>query len=167
MIRTVVYPRAEVAGGATVDSPGSVSPRAGPGTGGLPMPRAGAATVPAVEPDKYSDKLIKYVPAEVLAFYTPMAAAMSGEKNWLIATAIAGLVATVGYLWMSTKDRPQPEKPLPHFFLLAALSFVAWALCTSSLGELVGLSQRGASFILGATVLLLPVVDAFLAKMGI
>src|SRR5438876_12011383 len=94
MVRTVVYQR------KTTEESGrnSYQPR-----GGLPMQQAAgsgaaaAATAPA--PDKYADKLIKYVPAEVLAFYTPTAAALAGQKNLLLVAAIAALIATPGYLW--------------------------------------------------------------------
>jgi hypothetical protein len=135
------------------------------------MPRAASSTGQAqVQPDDYKDKLIKYVPAEVLAFYAPLAAALAEKperKSLLITVAIAGLVATPGYLWYAAKDKNPAERPLKHFYLLAALSFVAWAICTSALGATIGLDQLQGSVVLGITVLLLPLIDALLAKAGI
>jgi hypothetical protein len=121
----------------------------------------------AVSPDGYKDKLIKYVPAEVLAFYTPLAAALTARTDLLITIAIAGLIATPIYLWYAASGKPKAERPLKHFYVLSALAFVAWAMCTSALGVTLGLSPVVASVILGITVLFLPPLDALLARAGI
>ncbi len=91
-----------------------------PITFGGPSPRTREK---ATKPDDYTGKLVKYVPAEVLAFFAPMAAAVEGRRDLLIAAMVAALLAT-------------PETSCPH------VSFIS--NCLSGVG--IGYEQPGLTF---------------------
>jgi hypothetical protein len=114
--------------------------------------------------DDYTGKLVKYVPAEVLAFFAPMAAAVEGRNSLLIAAMIIGFLATPAYLWYGAQKLPPEQKPLVHLYPLSAVAFVAWALGTSSIGSLIGLDSIVTSFILGTSVFLIPLVDGLVER---
>lgn len=111
--------------------------------------------------DRYAAKLVKYIPAEVLAAFIPLVAlaakASSGpDSAWVWTTIGIGAVAVVGYhRWQSTdvlkenlraahapgsdefwderRLTRELEKRQPHsyFYLLAVVAFAAWALVTA------------------------------------
>jgi len=151
MARTIVYSRARR----------QAAPGEGPETGRM------QTTQPAKpSPDGYPEKLTKYVPAEVLGFFAPWAANIDPAKhpNLLFGAAIIGLICTPIYLWLSARNLGPEQKPRPHFYALAAVSFLAWAITTSRLGETLGLEPEVASLILAAAVFLLPLADAVLEE---
>jgi hypothetical protein len=132
----------------------------------VPGPTPPAAAAPKA--DGYLDKLVKYVPVEVVAFFTPLAALLGGRHGLLLAAAVIGLLATPLYLWNSTRDKPAPEQPLPHFYFLAAVAFVAWALGTSQdLDAVFRLDTVIVAFMLGITVFVLPLADSVMARFGV
>ena len=116
--------------------------------------------------DDYAGKLVKFVPAEVLAFFAPMAAAVQSRKGLLIAATIVAFLATPAYLWYGAQKLPPQQQPLRHFYPLSAIAFLAWALGTSSLGSLIGLDSIATSFMLGTSVFLIPLADGLLEKTG-
>jgi hypothetical protein len=177
MARTIIYPRAltdasvefEVrrsgeSNGFTKQQPNkegaplAVEQRTSPDGNGS---QAATARIPH---DGYTDKLTKYVPAEVLSFFAPTVSLIGERPELVFAAAGVGLLATPGYLWRTAQNKPEKEKPLPHFYLLAAISFVVWAVATTRLGSLIGLDQTVTAFILAATVFVLPLLDDLLAR---
>src|SRR4051812_26482152 len=83
--------------------------------------------------DKLPEKLIKYVPAETLAFFVPVAAAVGTGRNALLVTVLViGLIGTPCYLWTAARQLPRDKRPLFHFYPLAMAAFAVWALGTSS-----------------------------------
>lgn len=117
-------------------------------------------------PDTFGDKLVKYIPAEVIAFFLPAFALARALKlewvDWLVlALAAFGLV---GYLLIKA-DKTHP--PRPYFYLLSLVAFFAWAAGTSSAGEdLFCFSQpdiTGKLIVMGA-VFLVPLVDELLTR---
>jgi len=65
-----------------------------------PALRAGGDGLGAHAGDNLPEKLVKYVPAEALAFFVPAAAGLgSDRKIWLIVIFVVGLAGTIGYLW--------------------------------------------------------------------
>jgi hypothetical protein len=82
--------------------------------------------------------------------------------------AILCLVATPIYLFIWAQQQPKQQQPLPHYYLLAAVAFAAWALGVSHDLDLVfGFDGVVVAFILGAAVLLIPALDGLLAKLKI
>lgn len=72
------------------------------------------ASVPT--PDSYAEKLVKYVPAEVLAFALPAAALNVGNDKWLKAIVLAGFIATPLYLIASARTKPPSQRPASAFY---------------------------------------------------
>jgi hypothetical protein len=119
----------------------------------------------AESPDSYLDRLLKFIPAECLALWLPLAAAAAttGEVWLLWAVLAAGLFATVLYLWLNGRAQSQEKQPMPHYYVLAALAFVIWAIGTSEpTADLIGLSPAVANVLLGLGVLLVPGLDQLL-----
>lgn len=139
MVRTVVYPSAKQA---------------------LP-----AAVVQ--QPDSFGDKLVKYIPAEVIGFFLPayaLATKLTGHKwvGWAI--LVLSSLGLVGYLLIRA-DKNNP--PRPYFYLLSVAAFLAWVVGTSSAGgDLFCLDQpeiTGKLIVMGA-VFLIPLADELLTR---
>lgn len=173
MTRTVVYARRQTALAPT-RTPAYAGVGAGPQPALPPPPPSGAAAGgppgggPPSGEDGYLDKLVKYVPAEVVAVFAPTAAVLGNRHGLLIALAIVCLLATPGYLFLTAQNQPANLQPLPHYYVLATIAFVAWALGVSQdLDKLFGLDGIVVAFILTAAVVLIPLVDGLLAKLKI
>lgn len=87
----------------------------------VPPPRPGAAAPAAggaaTAEDGLPEKLVKYVPAETLAFFVPVCAAIgTAQEGWLIAAIIIALIGTPGYLWQAARIRPQPHDCISTFW---------------------------------------------------
>jgi hypothetical protein len=117
--------------------------------------------------DSFPERLAKYVPAETLAFFVPIAGFLDTDrKPWLITVLVAGAVGTLGYLWLSRPQRDDDEQPLPHFYLLACLAFLCWAVGTSAgVASLLGLDHVGAGIVLAVAVFLIPMSDEVLNRL--
>ncbi|MEO6196102.1 MAG: hypothetical protein ABIS20_24035 [Thermoanaerobaculia bacterium] len=119
--------------------------------------------------DSYADKLVKYIPAEVIGFFIPayaLATQVSGHwAQWLVLGLCA--LGTVGYLMIKA---PKDAPPRWYFYILALLSFLAWAIGTSD--ALTNLLQTGndentklvGKLILAAAVFLIPLIDSLLTR---
>src|SRR6266851_2631963 len=138
MPRTIIYPKAQ----------NEVLTFGGP-VGGAGKPPSAA---PA---DGYAEKLTKYIPAELIAFYAPVASLLESRVELLWFAAAIGVIATPGYLFLSAKSLPLEQQPRPHFYILSIVAFIVWALATSTLGKHIKLDPISTSFLLGATVFLL------------
>ncbi|HEX8751847.1 MAG TPA: hypothetical protein VF731_00375 [Solirubrobacterales bacterium] len=142
--------------------------------------------------DRYATKLVKYIPAEVLAAFIPLvalAAKIEGNGSpWIWATIGMGAIAVVGYFrWQATdglegqlraihgrgSDDEWPEEKLqdelkkrqPHsyFYFLALVAFAAWALATAApVRQAAGLQAAEAEYVVAAVTFLLPLADATL-----
>ena len=92
--------------------------------------------------DSLPERLVKYVPAETLAFFVPIAAVLDdgNRRPWLITVLVVGVIGTAGYLWLAARKAGDDERPLPHFYVLACVAFVCWAIGTSAgVADLIGL----------------------------
>lgn len=158
MPRTVVPP--PPSGGAA----GAAPPAAAAPAGGAPGAAAAAEAPPG---DRLPDKLVKYVPAETLAFFVPISAAIgSGDEGWLIAVIAIAALGTLGYLWQAAPDRGSVQAPRIHFYVLAEIALVCWMLGTSGPAEkLVGISQSHGGILLGIAAFLVPVTDGVLNRL--
>lgn len=118
--------------------------------------------------DGLSEKLVKYVPAETLAFFIPAAAAIDAARpGLLIAALIISALGTVGYLWLSSRSLPKNKQPLLHFYFLAIVAFACWALATGpNVAALVNVDDVVGGLILGAAVFLIPLADGVLERLS-
>jgi hypothetical protein len=111
--------------------------------------------------DQYSVRLAKYVPGETLAFFVPAAAGLGARHNAVLVGAIVvGLLGTIVYLWLAAGKADVDQRPLPHFYLLAALAFLCWTVGVSSnVAALVHIDPTIGGFVLTAAVFLIPMLD--------
>ena len=157
VIRTPLYtdltprgrPVVRRAGGEAADT--EVSP------GGTAPPRE-------LTRDDYITKLIKYVPAEVVAAFTGLtaaAAAVNEDAVWWI--FVIGILATVGYYYRSAYTLPQSDRPRPYFYVLSVVAFVIWSLAVNeSIRGLFDMNARVSEFFLVVGAFLIPFVDEML-----
>jgi hypothetical protein len=122
------------------------------------------APVITAKGDSFPEKLVKYVPAETLAFFVPAAAAVGPSRTvLLVVTLVVAATGTVGYLWSSARSLPPAEKPLPHFYILAVVAFLCWALATTpNVAALARADQTTAAIVISAAVFLIPLCDTLL-----
>jgi hypothetical protein len=116
--------------------------------------------------DSLPERLAKYVPAETLAFFVPIAAVLGTDrKPWLIAAVVVGVLGTAGYLWVAQRRTEDDEQPLPHFYVLACVAFLCWAVGTNAgVASLIGLDKVEAGVVLAVGVFLIPLSDEFLNR---
>jgi energy-converting hydrogenase Eha subunit A len=128
--------------------------------------RRGGPEGAAVGGDGLPERLVKYVPAETLAFFVPLAPIVGRDRAALLVfVLVAGLVGTVGYLWLSGSRLPVDERPRRHFYALAGLAFLAWALGTSAVvQDLLGVDAIAAAVVLAVAVFLVPLADGLLSR---
>lgn len=158
MPRTVVPPRPAI--GAT----DRVAEGFGPEFGTT------AAAQPATAGDSLPEKFVKYVPAETIAFFVPTSAALGvGEQGWVIALILIALVGNPLYLYQVAPSGSgmSSAAPLLHFYLLADLAFLSWALGTSQQADAVfGISATEGGILLAVGVFLIPLVDGILNEVS-
>jgi len=124
--------------------------------------KAGDVTKPV---DGYLDRLIKYIPGEAIAFYTPIVAGASqaGWKGQAVLIAV-GLIGDFLYLSYHARRVPVEKRPLPHYYVLSLIAFIVWAISiNSALATSLNLDQFWKGLLLAGTVFLLPALDDELA----
>jgi membrane protein DedA with SNARE-associated domain len=153
MVRHVVYPSAHQT---------KIAPE---------LAAAAAAAEDQQQPDGYGDKLVKYIPAEVIAFFLPayaLAAKLDHFKEdlewigWLLVVGAA--FGAVGYLLVKA-DKSKP--PRWYFYPLSVLAFLGWAVGTSTaVAELFDLTQPDITgkLIVMAAVFVIPLIDELLTR---
>lgn len=126
-------------------------------------PPAGQTTPPTAPPapDKYLEKLAKYIPGEATAFYVtayPLAKGLIAQE---IVLAVGVAVAILVYLAGANRA----QLPRWWFWLLAPASFFAWAIGTSSVEkDLFGLEESVGQVALLAAALIIPLFDEAFTK---
>lgn len=134
-----------------------------------PIRPQGAEDADIQTKDNYSDKLVKYIPAEVIAFYLPMytyvlsSVTVNGavtSKTPLFVVLLISLLGVVGYMYV----RRSPTTNW-YFYALSAVAFLAWAIGTSSVGQnLFGLPELYNKVILMTGIFLVPMFDELLSS---
>jgi hypothetical protein len=139
--------------------------------------RIAASPAPQMVPRDtgYSDKLIKYVPAEVVTFfglvYQAAPSSMEGTKEPADLIHIHILMVVVFFFftpfYQMLIGAPVGTTPL-HFYPLSAIAFFGWALGTTTfLKDVIGADKVDdlvPSIILAGTVLIIPAIDGFLTS---
>jgi hypothetical protein len=136
---------------------------------GALAPAAGGAAAGGAGPtsDGLPEALVKYVPAETLAFFVPVSAAIgTGQEAGLIAVMIVAALGSLLYLWVQA-PKP-PAAPKFYFYLLAELALACWMLGTSgAVQDLVGVGQTAGGVVLLSGTFLIPLADRALEKLGL
>ncbi len=160
MARGLVYPLGEVSPARTKHgrARGVKEPSAEEDSGREPGTAPREAEKPA---DGYREKLVKYVPAEVVAGFIPLTAFIgTGEDALLVLALAAGAIATLGYLRKENLKVPSGQRAPFWAYALALWAFLAWALATSPpTAEVFGLSLKAAGVILAISAFVIPALD--------
>jgi hypothetical protein len=116
--------------------------------------------------ESFPEKLVKYIPGEVVAFLVPYAAFVGLERRTLlIAGLAAGAIATFIYLWASANRLPKEQRPRPYFYVLAEVAYIVWAICVPpSLVALVGFDAITAGALFLLMVFLVPALDTLFER---
>jgi hypothetical protein len=86
---------------------------------------------PSASPDGYFDRIIKYIPADIVAGWV----ALDGFSKTLPPVALwalFGIVAVLSYFWMLKQTRQEGQPPAIRQALIATASFAVWAFALQS-----------------------------------
>jgi hypothetical protein len=111
-----------------------------------------------------ADKLVKYIPGEVIGFYVLAYAYVQVGPDWAQWLVLGlAVVGTPAYLF-ARSDSTNP--PRWFYYVLAVLAFVGWALGTSSVGaDLFGLPDFVSTLAVFLAVFLIPLADELLTRL--
>jgi hypothetical protein len=114
--------------------------------------------------DGYTERLSKYIPAEVLAAFIPLVGLGTDRSLLLLIAFVIGLAATVMYLYIHARGEADPiKRPRWFFYLFAGAAFVAWAIGTSDpIRALFGWDTVTARFTLAIAAFAIPILDLFI-----
>jgi hypothetical protein len=122
--------------------------------------------------DGYLERLAKYVPAEILAGFTPLAALTSKDSVQLTIVAAVFVILTPVYLYITRVI--QPNETTTKFrrimYFLGPVSFLIWAINTSEafraliavnpfVKGIINLDVSFASVLLVLGALIIPAID--------
>ena len=90
--------------------------------------------------DKYFDKIVKYVPADVIAAWTAAVAVIKGDRTLpegvLPICFVLGLAATAWWTRRNFKPAvPQPSQVKTKQIVVAVVAFAVWALALGDLND--------------------------------
>lgn len=94
-----------------------------------PAPPSGALGAPAIGPpaDKYKDRLLKYIPADVVAIYltltSTVAAAADGSLKWWLAWIVFVVVGICTPFYMKHIGKITDQKQI----IVGSIAFIIWA----------------------------------------
>jgi hypothetical protein len=173
MVRTIVYDSPEVQAAYTAEAraqgAGRLNYRARREIRNVVRERAARAPAPAAaagtgqpSADSLQTKLVKYVPAEVVAVSAAGFAAFNPTGDWIWFGLGLGAAANVIYLFVASAENAlKAPPPRWYFYVLSAAAFVVWSLATiSSIQKSMSLTEPKASFILFAGAFGIPLLDS-------
>lgn len=90
------------------------------------------------EPDGYFDRVVKYVPADVIAAWTAAVAIIKGAAGIpsaavLIVCFVVGIGLT--YWWTAKQTQTATQPPATKQIIVACVAFVVWVLALGDLDE--------------------------------
>jgi hypothetical protein len=95
--------------------------------------------VPGGEADRYVDKVVKYVPADVIAAWTAAVAIIKGTAGLprpvLLICLLFALGVTFWWTLRSTKEPNQP--PAYKQAIISSVAFVVWVLALGDLNDVL------------------------------
>ena len=119
------------------------------------------ATAPAV--DTYFDKLIKYIPAELIAAWTAVTGLIAGatkepQGTLLWIAFIVGLILTAAWIWRRTTE---PKKPIAITqIIISTMAFAVWVFALGGpFAAMNWYSPLYGSLLLIAFTLIVPVIN--------
>jgi hypothetical protein len=120
--------------------------------------------------DDLADKIVKYVPGEVVAVSLPGFAVFEPTGKWVWFALGLGIAANLLYLLVNALRLPAATRPRGYFYLLSAVAFIAWAIATipqvRDKFELEDDADK-ATYILAAAAFGLPLLDTALDRLEV
>lgn len=111
--------------------------------------------------DGYREKLTKYLPVVVTAFFLGAAALAANTQTLMAIALLVGVAATPAYLFVLSWTLEPARQPLLQFYVLSTLVFVVWAFGTNAtLAGLFGLGVGTTQIALFVAVFLILLVDS-------
>ncbi|GAB3877183.1 hypothetical protein GCM10028824_36670 [Hymenobacter segetis] len=119
------------------------------------------AADPTVKEDGYLQKLVKYIPIEIVTAYTATSSAVQNKNGPLLLVIYYFLLAlTPLYTWFLTQE---PNKPKPLFqTIISPIAFSAWVFALEGPFDKVKEHWNEpamGTFVLTGTVLMIPVLE--------
>ena len=147
-------------------SRGLVYPPAPSGQQAQPPVAFEAAPAAAQPSDGFKEKLLKYIPGEVVAFFVPVTAIAGTDEDAILWVAlVAGVIAAPVYLYIGSLDVPRARRTRGWAYVLTVVSFLAWAFATSQpTADLIGIDQGLAGVILAVAALFIPAIDVLVTS---
>ena len=132
---------------------------AGPSPGALmdmggPMGAPGKAPAERRKADEWMDRLIKYVPSEVIAVYMGSAAALEQVKSEMLSWALFVAVLLITPAYLATLGKVKRPKQL----ILSSLCFFVWAFALR-LEPFAGVDSAVVAAVVPVFTLTLPLWD--------
>jgi hypothetical protein len=103
--------------------------------------QAAGAPIPGGEKDGYIDKVVKYVPADVIAAWTAAVAVIKGAAGIpnvtvLLICLVVGLGVT--FWWVLTQTATTGQPPAYKQAIIATIAFLVWVLALGDLDAALG-----------------------------
>jgi hypothetical protein len=117
------------------------------------------------------EKLIKYIPGEVVAAFAGAALLAGRVPEWNPSIAVkvlfvCFLIATPIYFWSQSRSRPVEDRPVGFFYVLSMVAFFCWALGVSDQArQSIGTSAQLAEFLLAFGAFFVPAFDTWLTAL--
>jgi hypothetical protein len=98
---------------------------------------AAGAPVPGGEADRYVDKVVKYVPADVVAAWTAAVAIIKGTAGLPLLVLLICLVVALGVtFWWTLKWTNEPNQPPAYKqAIISSVAFLVWVLALGDLND--------------------------------
>ena len=135
-----------------------------------PPPRQPTKEGMQVGKDSYLEKIVKYVPAEIVTLTTLAVAALqpAGGTIWWI--VIVGALANVLYLFGTALANTSTPMPRWYFYPLSILAYLVWAAAIiPEFGSKVGIgganAQTEQSFALALGAFVVPLLDSIFTNL--
>lgn len=110
--------------------------------------------------DTYAERLLKYIPAETIAFVVFGSSFSDITDAQLVAVLIIAAVGQLGWIYREGQKLRPVDRPAPRQYVFAFIAFCAWTLGTASgVREMLGVDDTTAAIVLGGAAYLLPMVD--------
>jgi len=122
-----------------------------------------AAAADEVKQDPFVEKIIKYIPGEIVFAYEAGIGIVSGLPNKnSVHLAWVGVLAVLSYFWTLAATKREDLKPAHFQAFAAVLAFLAWVYAIG--GEFINRPQGYASLALIAVTLLIPLAEKMIVK---
>lgn len=136
-----------------------------------PATSGGGGGTPAGPPDGIPEKLVKYIPGEILAFYLPTYTLVKSaqgplQKTWIWAVVVAAIVGQQLYLYALGRKKTGSTGTLIQFYILSFIALVVWMIGTSTVGaDVLCLKEEWkGKVMLAFGILLIPILDEVMTK---